>query len=76
MGILQTVHRRHVTFNPANEKHRNAYWKLRRTGRQDDDLRFILDEGFANVLSMMQARLADHFSAPVGEEVVRIRKRV
>lgn len=64
MGILQTVHRRHVSFDPAKAEHRAAYWKLRTTGRQDDNLRFVLEEGFSNVLGMMQQKIADHFSEP------------
>lgn len=65
MGILQTVARRHVKFNPADAAHRAAYWKLRTTGQQDENLRFVLDEGFSSIISMMQARIADHFSAPI-----------
>lgn len=64
MGKLQENYRRHVPFDPAKAEHRAAYWKLRTTGRQDEDLRFILADGFSSVLSMMQARIADHFSEP------------
>lgn len=65
MGILQTVHRRHVRFNAADAQHRAAYWNLRQTGKQDENLRFVLEEGFSNVIAMMQQKIADHFSAPV-----------
>lgn len=76
MGILQTTHRRHVAFNPAREEHRAAYWRLRSTGKQDPDLRFILEEGFSSVISMMQAKLADHFSRPVEAETpLRLRRQ-
>lgn len=76
MGILQTVHRRHVRFNPADPAHRAAYWKLRTTGKQDEDLRFVLEEGFSNVLGMMQQRIADHFSKPIAAEasIARLRR--
>lgn len=69
MGILQTILREHVAFNPANPEHREAYWKLRTTGRQDERLRFILEEGFGDVLSMMQVKIADHFSSPTKQQV-------
>ena len=64
MGILQTMQREHVIFNPANNDHRAAYWHLRTTGRQLDKLRFIVEEGFSSVLTMMQSKLADHYSKP------------
>lgn len=64
MGILQTTLRRHVKFNPAEPAHRAAYWQLRTSGKQDENLRFILEEGYSNVLSMMQMKIADHFSEP------------
>lgn len=75
MGVLQTVHRRHIRFNPANAEHRAAYWELRRSGRQHTELRFVLEDGFANVIAMMQAKIADHYSAPTPVEVVTLRKR-
>ena len=65
MGILQTVHRRHVRFNPADASHRAAYFVLRTSGKQDEDLRFVLEEGFSSVLTMMQTKIADYFSRPV-----------
>jgi len=68
MGILQKTYRRHITFDPASAEHRRAYWQLRQSGKQDADLRFILEEGFSSVLTMMQARIADHFSRPVEAE--------
>lgn len=74
MGILQTVSREHIPFDPANEGHRAAYWLLRTTGKQDPRLRFILDEGFGSVLTMMQARIADRFSEPPAEVQVPKRK--
>ena len=76
MGILQTVHRRHIRFNPADAAHRVAYWRLRTTGKQDENLRFVLEEGYSNVLAMMQARIADHFSQPTEEaaKVLRMKK--
>lgn len=70
MGILQTVHRRHIHFDPAKAEHRAAYWNLRKTGRQDETLRFVLEEGFSNVLAMMQQKIADHFSKPVQANAV------
>ena len=77
MGVLQTVHRRHISFDPAKADHRAAYWVLRRTGRQDENLRFVLEEGFSNVLAMMQQKIADHFSQPVvaTEQTVMIRRK-
>ena len=72
MGILQTVLRRHVAFNPANAEHRAAYWRLRTTGRQDHNLRFVLEDGQASVLAMMQIRIADHYSAPPTADAVPI----
>ena len=73
MGILQTTLRRHVHFDPSNEAHRTAYWRLRSSGRQDENLRFVLEEGFTNVLQMMQAKIADYFSRP--EEKVKVLRR-
>lgn len=75
MGILQTVHRRHVRFNAADAQHRAAYWNLRQTGKQDENLRFVLEEGFSNVIAMMQQKIADHFSAPVAAGTVLIGRR-
>jgi hypothetical protein len=69
MGVLQTVYRRHVRFNPALPAHRAAYWRLRQAGTQDPELRFVLEEGFTNVLAMMQAKIADHFSQPTAESI-------
>ena len=73
MGVLQTTYRRHIAFNPANDRHRAAYWRLRKEGRQHEEMRFVLEEGFANVISMMQAKIADHYSDP--RVVVEMRKR-
>lgn len=61
MGILQRVLREHVTFEPANPVHRAAYWHLRTTGRQFEKLRFVVEEGFSSVLTMMQAKISDHY---------------
>lgn len=74
MGSLQTTYRRHVKFNPANAQHRAAYWKLRKEGKQDADLRFVLEDGFGSVLAMMQARIADHFSDPATEGASSIKQ--
>ena len=65
MGILQTMNREHVIFDPANSEHRAAYWHLRTTGRQLDKLRFIVEEGFSSVLTMMQHKCADYLCKPV-----------
>lgn len=62
MGILQTVQKQHIEFDPANEEHRAAFWKLRTTGKQDDALRFVCEEGYGSVLTMMQDKIACHFS--------------
>ncbi len=64
MGILQRTHRRFIPFDPAQAAHRAAYWQLRTTGKQDEELRFELEAGFTNVLTMMQQKIADYFSAP------------
>ena len=64
MGVLQTVYRKHVAFDPANAEHRAAYWKLRTSGKQDEELRFVIEEPFSSVLTMMQAKIADHFARP------------
>lgn len=64
MGILQTVGREHVPFDPADATHRAAFWQLRTTGKQDERLRFVLEEGYGSVLTMMQDRLACHFAKP------------
>lgn len=61
---LQTVYRRHIPFNPADAEHRAAYWVLSKEGKQDPELRFVLEERFGSVLTMMQAKIADHFSEP------------
>lgn len=76
MGVLQTVHRRHVVFEPGSPEHRAAYWKLRTEGRQDENLRFVLEEGFSSTLTMMQAKIADHFSKPSPPEMLSLRKAV
>lgn len=64
MAILDRVVRTHITFDPANLEHRQIYWKLRTTGRQDPDVRFALEEGFSSVMTMMQTKIADHYSKP------------
>lgn len=74
MGILQTVQRTHVAFDPADQRHRAAYWTLRTTGRQDEHLRFIVEEGFSSTLTMMQAKIADHFSCPPKAAVTPLRR--
>jgi hypothetical protein len=68
MAILDGVVRTHIHFNPAAHEHRAIYWKLRTTGRQDPDVRFILEEGFSSVMTMMQTKLADHYSRPQNYE--------
>lgn len=78
MGILQTVQREHVIFEPGNAEHRAAYWHLRTTGRQFEKLRFVVEEGFSSVLTMMQCKIADHFCRTEQSEpasVVRSFKR-
>lgn len=75
---LQTVARKHITFDPENAEHRAAYWRLRTTGRQDAELRFVLEQPARSVLAMMQAKIADHYStppAPLPAEVPALRKR-
>lgn len=74
MGILQRVYRKHIRFQPEREDHRAAYWLLRTTNRQDEHLRFELEQGYTNLLTMMQAKLADHFSKPVEALVARIQR--
>lgn len=73
---LQSTLRRHVTFDPAKAEHRAAYWKLRTEGQQDLELRFMLEAPYTNVLAMMQARIADHFSEPTKVEVPAQKRRV
>lgn len=77
MGSLQTTYRRHVRFNPADPLHRAAYWTLRHEGKQDENLRFILEEPFRSVIAMMQSKIADHFSDPAtaGAESIRPAER-
>lgn len=75
MGVLQKTYRRHFPFDPANPAHRAAYWRLRTTGKQDADLRFILEEGFSSVLTMMQVKLADHVSRPAELPLLRLHAR-
>ena len=67
MGILQRTLRRHVRFDPAKPEHRAAYWILRSTGKQDEALRFELEKEYSNLISMMQAKIADYFSEPLKE---------
>lgn len=76
MAVLDTVGRTHIHFNPAKAEHRAVYWRLRTSGRQDPDLRFVLEEGYSSVLTMMQTKLADHFCRPSQEsaQVSRLRK--
>lgn len=74
MGILQRVSKAHIKFRPELEEHRAAYWELRTSGRQDARLRFELEQGYSNLLTMMQAKLADHFSKPVEASVARLQR--
>lgn len=64
MGILQTVRREHIKFNPADATHRAAFYQLRMTGKQNEKLRFVCEEGYGSVLTMMQDMIACHFSKP------------
>ncbi len=77
MGALQRVQRTHIAFNAANAEHRAVYWKLKTSGRQDEHLRFIVEEGFSSVLTMMQVKIADHFSKPNEETegAVQLRRK-
>jgi hypothetical protein len=75
MGVLQTTSRRYVRFRPELPEHRMVYWRLRSTGRQDENLRFVLEEGYSNLISMMQTKIADHFSQPVGAKIEQLRER-
>jgi len=74
MGILQTVHKAHVPFDPENETHRAAFWKLRTTGIQDIELRFVLEEGYGSVITMMQDKIACHFSKQPTGKVTALRR--
>lgn len=74
MGILQTVQKEHVQFDPANDVHRSAFWKLRTTGKQDAKLRFICEEGYGSVLTMMQDKIACHYSRQEVAAVVQIKR--
>ena len=76
MGILQTVGREHVPFDPSNSDHRAAFWQLRTTGKQDERLRFILEEGYGSVLTMMQDRLACHFAKPKAKVIAKVEASV
>ena len=69
MAVLDTVGRTHIHFNAADSEHRAVYWRLRTTGRQDPDIRFVLEEGFSSVMTMMQTKIADHFSKPPAAKV-------
>jgi hypothetical protein len=69
MGILQTVSREHVTFDPANTEHRHAFYMLHETGKQDSKLRFVLEEPYSSVLSMMADKIALHYSRPASASV-------
>ena len=64
MAILDTVVRTHIPFDAGNSEHRAIYWKLRTYGRQDADIRFVLEEGFSSIMTMMQTKIADHYSRP------------
>lgn len=65
MKLLGTLEKKQHIFDPAKAEHRSAYWRLRTTGRQDTELRFLLEPGFTNIITMMQQKIADHFSKPV-----------
>lgn len=65
MAVLEQTLRRHIAFDPGNPSHRAVYWQLRTSGRQDPELRFVLEEGFHSVITMMQCKIADHYSKPV-----------
>lgn len=73
MAVLDGMTRTHIHFDPADAKHRAVYWKLRTTGRQDPDVRFILEEGFSSVITMMQTMIADHYSKPTIQELGAVR---
>lgn len=64
MAVLEKMHRKHIPFLPSDPEHRAAYWRLRTTGKQDSELRFILEEGFHSIMTMMQCKIADHYSKP------------
>jgi len=74
MGILQTVQREYIVFDPTNDQHRQAFYMLHETGKQDEKLRFILQEPYANVLSMMADKIALHYSRPATATVRQLRR--
>lgn len=47
-----------VSFDPENPQHRNAYRKFLVSGKQDNSLRFRLEDEFNNVPEMMKQRMA------------------
>ena len=75
MGILQTTLKEHVPFDPTNEQHRQAFYMLHETGRQDGRLRFVLEEPYQSVLSMMADKIALHYSKPASATVRQIRSK-
>jgi len=74
MGILQTVTKEHVAFDPANDQHRQAFYMLHETGKQDSRLRFVLEEPYSSVLSMMADKIALHYSRPATATVRQLRR--
>ena len=64
MGILETVRREYIPFDPGNAVHRAAFYILRTTGKQNERLRFVCEEGYGSVLTMMQDKIACHYSKP------------
>lgn len=57
MAQIELMRKAHVPFDPEKEEHRAAYLSLRR-GRMDKNLRFICEEGYSCILTMMQDKIA------------------
>jgi hypothetical protein len=59
MAVLDGNIKEHVKFDPKDPEHRRAYALIRYRGQLHPSLRFVLEEGYGSIISMMQDKLAN-----------------
>jgi hypothetical protein len=69
--LLDAARKPLVNFNPNYSEHRKAYVMLEYTGKQHPHLRFLLEENFEDVLTMMRVKIA---ALEVDKEIQEVNK--
>ena len=61
------IPKHYIRFDPANAEHRQKYAHFIVKGRWPDDIRFVLEDPFHTVPTMMERRLVEYFLKQQGD---------